>query len=208
MNIVKMKLSEIKPAEYNPRLDLQSGDPEYEKIRRSIEEFGLVEPIVVNKRNGNIVGGHQRFKVLQEMGYEETPVSLVDLDDEQEKVLNIALNKIEGDWDNAKLKDLLQDLDTGAIDMDLTGFDEYELENLMTQFHVDSEEISDGYDDMDYDVEDEEKADTTAAVGEYRISITREQYEEWKNEIRMEVGFDEHSVKAEILRRLKINAEI
>lgn len=76
------KVSDIKPSPYNPRIDLKEGDKEYEKIKNSIKEFGLVEPIVVNKLTGNIVGGHQRFKVIKELGYEEIPVSVVALDEQ------------------------------------------------------------------------------------------------------------------------------
>lgn len=140
IEIITMKPSDIKPSPYNPRLDLQAGDDEYEKIRRSVKEFGLVEPIVVNKRTGNIVGGHQRFKVIKDLGYDEILVSIVDLDDSQEKMLNIALNKISGDWDSEKLKDLLLELDTGENDMELTGFDYEELEDMMTEFHIDDEQ--------------------------------------------------------------------
>ena len=139
MNIRKIPIDQINPAAYNPRKDLQPGDPEYEKIKRSIEEFGLVETLVWNKRTGNLVGGHQRLKVLKELGYTEADVSVVDLSEDKEKALNIALNKIQGDWDYLKLKDLLQELDTGEFDLELTGFDMDEIEDLMTQFHVPGE---------------------------------------------------------------------
>ena len=63
MNIQKIPAGKLQMAKYNPRKDLQPGDAEYEKLRRSIEEFGYVEPVIWNERTGNIVGGHQRFKV-------------------------------------------------------------------------------------------------------------------------------------------------
>lgn len=135
-----MKLQDIKPANYNPRLDLQEGDPEYEKLKRSIKEFGIVEPLVINERTGNLVGGHQRLKVLKDLGFDEVDVSIVNLNDEKEKMLNIALNKISGDWDSELLKDLLMELDTGEYDIELTGFDHEELENMMTEFYVDEDE--------------------------------------------------------------------
>ena len=134
MIIQKIPLDKINPAPYNPRLDLKPGDPEYDKIKRSITEFDLVEPLVWNKRSGNLVGGHQRLKVLKEQGAKEVEVSVVDLDDSKEKALNIALNKAQGDWDLPRLKDLLQELDTGEFDIEITGFDENEIEDLMTQF--------------------------------------------------------------------------
>ena len=115
---------------------MQPGDPEYEKLKRSMQEFGYVEPIVWNKRTGNIVGGHQRYKVLLDMGMSEVDCVVVDLDETKEKALNLALNKIQGDWDYEKLKDLLQELDTGEYDLELTGFDMDEIEDLVAQFHV------------------------------------------------------------------------
>jgi len=143
MEIKKVPIDKINPAKYNPRLDLKPGDPEYEKIKRSINEFDLVEPLVWNKRTGNLVGGHQRLKILKENGINEVEVSVVDLDDVKEKALNIALNKIQGDWDYPKLKDLLEELDTGELDIAITGFDESEIENLMTQFFVPEENEKD-----------------------------------------------------------------
>lgn len=157
-----MSIKDLIPADYNPRLDLQSGDKEFEKLKRSIEEFGYVDPVIWNERTGVVVGGHQRLKVLQELGYEEIDVSVVDLTDEQEKALNIALNKIEGDWDNFKLKELLEDIDTGSFDITLTGFDEEEIENLMTQFHIEEDgEIQ------------EDNFDPEEAAAEIKESITK-----------------------------------
>jgi len=132
MDIQEMKIDDLIPADYNPRKDLKPGDKEYEKLRRSIQEFGYVDTVIWNEHTGNIVGGHQRLKVMKELGFQEVTVSVVDLDEQKEKALNIALNKIEGDWDKGLLKDLLQDIDTGDFDMSLTGFDNDELEKLMT----------------------------------------------------------------------------
>ena len=136
MKIETIDISKINPAVYNPRKNLKPGDADYDKLKKSIDEFGCVEPLIWNKRTGNLVGGHQRLKILKERGDKEVEVSVVDLGDQKEKTLNIALNKISGDWDMPLLKDLLEELDTGDFDMDLTGFDEKEIEDLMTQFHV------------------------------------------------------------------------
>jgi ParB-like chromosome segregation protein Spo0J len=108
MNIQKIKIERINPAAYNPRIDLKPGDPEYEKLKRSIDTFGYIEPLIWNSRTGNLVGGHQRFKILLEQGAKEVEVSVVDLDPEKEKALNLALNKIRGDWDEEKLGALLE----------------------------------------------------------------------------------------------------
>jgi hypothetical protein len=124
-------IEQLHPAAYNPRKDLKRGDPEYDHLANSIEAFGYIEPIVWNKRSGNVVGGHQRLKVLIERGETEAEVVVVDYDETTEQAANLALNKIRGDWDFPKLADLLISLDTGAFDLDLTGFSEGELKNIM-----------------------------------------------------------------------------
>jgi ParB-like chromosome segregation protein Spo0J len=97
LNLQKIPLEKLNPAAYNPRKDLQPGDAEYEKLLASIEEFGYVDPIIWNKRTGNVVGGHQRLKILIHLGYTEIDVVVVDLDELREKALNVALNKIQGE---------------------------------------------------------------------------------------------------------------
>jgi len=92
MNIEKIGADLLQPAKYNPRKDLKPGDAEYEKIKRSIEEFGYVEPVIWNKTTGNVVGGHQRLKVLLELGQSEVDCVVVELDEQREKALNVALN--------------------------------------------------------------------------------------------------------------------
>ncbi len=135
MEIQTVEIGKLNPAAYNPRKDLQPGDPEYEKLKKSITEFDMVEPLVWNKRTQNLVGGHQRLKILKELDYSEVEVSVVDLSEVKEKALNLALNKISGEWDFPMLKDLLEELDIGDFDMEITGFDMKEIEKLMTQFH-------------------------------------------------------------------------
>ena len=96
MIIENVPIDSIKSSAYNPRKDLKPGDPEYETIKKSIDEFGFVEPLIWNRKTGNLVGGHQRFKILQERGDKLITVSVVELDTTKEKALNIALNKISG----------------------------------------------------------------------------------------------------------------
>ena len=98
MKIERRKVDELKAAEYNPRKDLRPGDAEYEKLKRSIQEFGYVDPVIWNKRTGTVVGGHQRLKVMKDLGYEEVDCVVVDLDEKKEKALNIALNKISASY--------------------------------------------------------------------------------------------------------------
>jgi ParB-like chromosome segregation protein Spo0J len=135
LDIQKIPIEKINPAKYNPRKDLKPGDPEYEKLKKSIETFGYVEPIVWNKQTGNIVGGHQRLKILQHQGHTEIECVVVNLDETEEKALNVALNKVSGEWDLPKLADLISELDNGIFDISLTGFDAAEIEDLFSKVH-------------------------------------------------------------------------
>lgn len=130
MQIQTVEISKLNPAEYNPRKDLKPEDPEYIKLKKSILEFDYCDPIVWNQRTGNVVGGHQRLKILKEIGRKKLDVAVVDLEPAKEKALNVALNKHSGSWDYPKLKDLIVEIDTGAFDIEITGFDAEELEKM------------------------------------------------------------------------------
>ena len=137
MEIREIELSQIKPAEYNPRKDLRPGDVEFEKLKNSIKEFGVVQLLVWNERTGNLIGGHQTYKVLDYLGWDTAQFAVVDIPEEKEKVLNIALNKISGEWDEDKLYSLLQDMNYSEID--LAGFEKLEVEELFDDFEVDDD---------------------------------------------------------------------
>jgi DNA modification methylase len=132
LEVRRVRISKVNPAPYNPRKDLQPGDPEYQALARSLDEFGFVEPLVWNQRTGHLVGGHQRFKILVARGLREVDVSVVDLPLEREKALTIALNKVEGDWDEVKLGALLKELqDMPGPDATITGFSQREIDHLL-----------------------------------------------------------------------------
>lgn len=125
MNLATKKLKDLVAADYNPRKDLQPGDPEYESLKKSIKRWGLVEPIVWNKHTGHVCGGHQRLKILLADGVKETEVVVVDLPEKEEKALNLALNKIRGDWDYGKLMFILDEMVVAppeGMDIETTGF--------------------------------------------------------------------------------------
>ena len=103
MYIRKIKTEEINPAAYNSREDLQPNDPAYRRIEASIDGFELLEPFIWNRRTKNLIGGHQRLKVLIQKGYTEVYASVMDLDPEREKALSVALNKVSGLWDMDKI---------------------------------------------------------------------------------------------------------
>jgi DNA modification methylase len=115
-------------APYNPRTI--SGH-DLDALRRSLRFFGTVEPIVVNRRSGRIVGGHQRVKAAEAEGIESLPTVYVDLDEPSERQLNLALNRIHGTWDDEKLAALLQELAAGGADLDLTGFESDEINQIL-----------------------------------------------------------------------------
>lgn len=127
MQIEKKQIKDLDRAEYNPRIELIPGDTEYENLRRSFATYGMLIPVVWNKRTNRVVGGHQRLTVLENEGETEVDVSVVDLDETQERQLNVALNKIEGGWDEEKLADLLTELGEDAT---LTGFTQQEIDSL------------------------------------------------------------------------------
>lgn len=146
MRIEKLKIEQLNPAAYNPRVNLKPGDQEYERLKKSILEFGYVEPIVWNERTGNVVGGHQRLKVLIELGYDLIDAVVVDLDEDKEKALNLALNKIGGDWDLEMLSSLLMELSNTGIDMEITGFSDEEILELIGRDNDDGKIVEDNYD--------------------------------------------------------------
>lgn len=146
MQFRTMNLSALIPADYNPRKELQPGDVSYENLRRSILEFGYVDPLIWNERTGRLVGGHQRLTVLRDLGWKEAEVSVIDLPEDKEKALNIALNKITGEWDMERLRHLLLDLSSGDIDVAITGFDQDEIKEIMQGLPDDTDITEDDFD--------------------------------------------------------------
>jgi len=160
MLIEKKNTADLLPADYNPRKDLKPGDAEYEKLKRSIEQFGYVEPVIWNKTTGRVVGGHQRLKVLMDMGMTEVDCVVVEMDEDKEKALNIALNKISGDWDKDKLALLIADLQGADFDVSLTGFEPAEIDDLF------KDTLKDGVKDDDFDVGAELEKPTMTKPGD------------------------------------------
>ena len=160
MVIERKHTADLIPADYNPRKDLKPGDAEYEKLKRSIEQFGYVEPVIWNKTTGFVVGGHQRLKVLLDVGITEVECVVVEMDAEKEKALNIALNKISGEWDTDKLALLIADLQGADFDVSLTGFEPAEIDSLFKDAQQGKVK------DDDFDVEAELKAPVITKAGD------------------------------------------
>ena len=148
MEFKKILISDLVPASYNPRKALKPGDAEYEKIKNSISEFGYCEPVIVNS-DMTIIGGHQRVTVLQDLGYTEIDCVVIEIDKTKEKALNIALNKITGEWNKELLADLIKDLQDSDFDIGFTGFEPPEIEQLFNSVH--DKKITE--DDFDVDKE-------------------------------------------------------
>ena len=162
MDIQIIEISKLKRAEYNPRKELTPEDPEYQQLKKSIVEFGYVVPVVVNK-DYTVIGGHQGLTVLEDLGYKKIECSVQDLNKTQEKALNLALNKINGIWDNEKLEKILAELKELEFDMDITGFSPEELNDIFN----DTLEATE--DDFDVDKELEEIEEPITQLGDVWI---------------------------------------
>lgn len=188
MKTAVMKLEDICPAAYNPRVTLRPGDTEYEALKNSLERFGMAEPLIVNTTTGNLISGHQRLNVLRAGKAKEAEVVLVEMDAEKEKLLNIAMNKIEGDWDYKKLEALFEEI--SADDIKFTGFTPEELDNLFDGGEPEWEEDEDKKDEGSQ--EKKEDPEKPAALREFSIFLSfpqKEQAEKWLKDRGIETEF-------------------
>ena len=156
-------LTSIHPAEYSPRKEPKPGDPEFQNIQRSLKEFGYVDPIIINK-DGTIIGGHQRASVLKSLGYTEADCIVVDLGKQDEKALNIALNKIGGQWDMSLLRDALQDLTLSPVDVNATGYSDDELSVILGDVMLEKQHEESPIDRMTFTFSLEQYADLQQAL--------------------------------------------
>ena len=140
-SLVTKKLSELNPAPYNPR---KISSDALGRLTKSLHELGNLQPITWNAKTGNIVGGHQRLKCYQALGKDEVEVWAVWLDEAQEKAANIALNKLSGEFDLPQLKDIIEELDTGEMDLDIIGFGIEEISDLMEQTKPEEDSSKEG----------------------------------------------------------------
>ena len=161
LTIKKMKIADLNPAKYNPRKELKPGDKEFEKLKNSIEHFGYVELIVVNTANHNtVISGHQRLNVLKYLNVDEIECVTVEMNETEEKALNIAMNKVSGEWNEQLLADLIVDLQSVDFNVDLTGFEAPEVEQLFSKVY--NKKIKED----DFDVDGELAKPTVARAGD------------------------------------------
>ena len=184
-NVEKINLIDLEIADYNPR---RISDRNLEKLRDSIHSFGFVDPIIINLKNNRIIGGHQRYRVLMEdydnnkelnlyrlgdvgWAFPDTDISISS--EEQEKALNIILNQnnLMGEWDNEKLKGIFKDLNNVDFDLELTGFEDFEIELF----------LDDDYETFNYQhlLDDEEEPEETTVAEEPEKNTTVSEEDTW-----------------------------
>ena len=208
----KISINDITPSEYNPRIISQK---DKEILKNSLTEFGLVDPIIVNLKNNTIIGGHQRYFILKELGVTELfLVSQGDIgwifiqeelsipSDDYEKALNIALNQQAGQWNYEKLYSILDNFNEINFDTDLTGFD-YISPNTSTDDFFDEDTFS--Y-DFDESIEEEDiiikKQTRILKIGTYSIELDLFKFNNWLRKIEFDNDFNSMKIINEIKRRL------
>ncbi|MEX2225366.1 MAG: site-specific DNA-methyltransferase [Dehalococcoidia bacterium] len=174
MQIAHVAIDELKPDPANPR---RIGDAELEALTRSLNEYGFVQPVLARAADKTVIGGHQRLLAARKLGIKTVPVIFLDLTVEQSRVLNLALNKISGSWDEELLARMVADLsDVDDLDISLSGFSEDELDALLKS--LDLREKKDKPESFDVDAALEAaRAATRAkpgdlwALGDHRLLV-------------------------------------
>lgn len=208
----KISINDITPSEYNPRIISQK---DKEILKNSLTEFGLVDPIIVNLKNNTIIGGHQRYFILKELGVTELflvrqgDIGWIFLQeelsipsDDYEKALNISLNQQAGQWNYEKLYPILDNFNEINFDTDLTGFD-YISPNTSTDDFFDEDTFS--Y-DFDESIEEEDiiikKQTRILKIGTYSIELDLFKFNNWLRKIEFDNDFNSMKIINEIKRRL------
>lgn len=208
----KISINDIIPSEYNPRIITQK---DKEILKNSLTEFGLVDPIIVNLKNNTIIGGHQRYFILKELGVTELflvrqgDIGWIFLQeelsipsDDYEKALNISLNQQAGQWNYEKLYSILDNFNEINFDTDLTGFD-YISPNTSTDDFFDEDTFS--Y-DFDESIEEEDiiikKQTRILKIGTYSIELDLFKFNNWLRKIEFDNDFNSMKIINEIKRRL------
>jgi hypothetical protein len=186
--IINVKIEMLKPSEYNPRI---MSEAEMGKLKGSILEFGLVEPLVVNK-DFTIIGGHQRYEALKSLGWKDIPCVFVDLSKEKEKVLNLALNKIQGTWDEFKLSEVISMVEDVEM-LAKTGFEKEEVQLLQELLDV----------NVDYLTKDDKPITEAPAVYQLKLLFRAKDKDLYFELLGKYKGSDDFSKTASLLNYLK-----
>lgn len=197
MQYAEVDIKELNAAFYNPRKTLTPKDKEFMDIRTSLGKYGFVEPLIVNSVNNRVIGGNQRYVVAKEMGLTQVPVVYVTIEDEQkEKALCIALNKITGRWDNTKLTALLNELFDMGTDIASLGFNESEMTNLLNSVQIETA-VTKSKGELEHKL-----SNVVVAVATYLIKLTQEEYTAALDQLRIEAGYDEKKIPEILKHRL------
>ncbi|HJX67357.1 MAG TPA: ParB N-terminal domain-containing protein, partial [Candidatus Limnocylindrales bacterium] len=172
LTVEQVPIDQLRPDAANPR---RIGDEELESLTRSLRQFGFVQPVLARKEDGTVIGGHQRLLAARRLGLTTVPVTYLDISVEQARLLNLALNKISGSWDDALLARLLADLQASPnIDLTLSGFGEDEVRDLLRS--LETRERKERAEDFDLDSALEDATRTSRskpgdlwALGEHRL---------------------------------------
>ena len=205
IDIEKIDINSLVPADYNPR---KISDKDYANLKNSIDEFGIVSPIIINLEDNTIISGHQRFDVLYyennvselyllrlgDIGWVFTETDLKIKDKNYEKTLNLALNRIHGEFDEEKVNTILVELEELKLDS-LTGFD-LALDDIDYDF---IERIE----DTEYIEEEEDDEIDDEIIEEESIIYEEEEKEEDNKETIEEIKFEETTKKNEENNRIR-----
>ena len=147
LEITQTPIGDLRLDPANPR---RISDEELESLTRSISKFGMIDPIIARNEDKVVIGGHQRLIAARKLGMKQVPVVLVDLSEEQARLLNLALNRISGTWDQELLARMLSELnEVSDVDLSLTGFSEDELQRHLKS--LESREMRERLETFDVD---------------------------------------------------------
>jgi len=174
LSVEEVPIDLLRPDPANPR---RISEEELDALERSIRQFGFVSPVLARREDRVVIGGHQRLVAARRLGMKKVPVTYLDLSIEQARLLNLALNKISGSWDEQLLARLLADLQTKpGVDLTLSGFGDDELRDLLRS--IETREKRERVENFDLDAELEEatraprsKAGDLWALGEHRLLV-------------------------------------
>jgi ParB-like chromosome segregation protein Spo0J len=198
MQLKRFAIPDLIEAEYNPRVKLTERDDEYQDLKYSIDNFGYITPIVVNTNN-IVIGGHQRLSVLKSLGYTEIDCVVLDLDENDSRLLNVALNKIDGEWDYGELGELLRQMKAENADMKLTGFSPEEIDGILGS--IDYKDDVEPHEDSE-DAESDPAGKVECRIGEFKFTITQSEFEKIVIPIKLGVGSQKQVIEGELSRRL------
>ena len=212
---MQIDICSISPSPFNPRVEVEKGSKEYRDIAESLEAYGMIEPIVVNEVNMHIIGGHQRWQILKDMGKTEIPCTMVRIEQpEREKALCLALNKISGDWDMEKLQSLLRVGDVFSFPTCFTS-DEIALEEMLGG---EEEGAWDPLEDPKYPGHDgglegggDSRLETSIPIiisSNYKFKVKASRYDKLIERLRDKGMFEKKDIVEELIRRLMSSDQI